>query len=276
MPRSKRFSASMVAALVGATLWVAAGCGLHLRREAIHPIAAAVQKPIRVALYDDTGRSLKAVPNIERCLRSSGDFAAERVNAEDIRQGILSGFDVLIQPGGSGSKQGETLGPVGREAVRRFVRDGGGYVGFCAGAYLACCDQRSSVGILNARAVDRKHWARGTGTVTIALTDAGKEVLGTQKSRVRVYYGQGPLLASYHRSDIPGFQVLATYESEIAKKGAPSGVMKGTVAIAAGTYGKGRVLCFSPHPERTTGLGVFVRNAVLWAAQSKRGAEKNP
>ncbi|MFM9148181.1 MAG: BPL-N domain-containing protein [Verrucomicrobiota bacterium] len=36
--------------------------------------------------------------------------------------------------GGSGSAEAEGLGVAGREEVRKFVREGGGYVGICAGA----------------------------------------------------------------------------------------------------------------------------------------------
>jgi hypothetical protein len=54
---------------------------------------------------------------------------------------------------------------------------------------------------------------------------------------------------------------------EVAKHGAPPGVMPGTTAIASGPHGRGRVLCFSPHPERTPGLERFLTRAVLWASQ---------
>jgi hypothetical protein len=43
--------------------------------------------------------------------------------------------------------------------------------------------------------------------------------------------------------------------------------MKGTTAAALGTFGRGRVFCFSPHPEKTPGLDGFVRAAVTWAGR---------
>jgi hypothetical protein len=60
--------------------------------------------------------------------------------------------------------------------------------------------------------------------------------------------------------------MLAAFETEIAKNGAPRGVMKGTTAIARGNFGDGRVVCFSPHPEQTPGRESFVSSAVRWAA----------
>ena len=51
---------------------------------------------------------------------------------------------------------------------------------------------------------------------------------------------------------IPDYEPLASYETEIhSKGGAQPGVMKGTTAAARGTFGSGRVFCFSPHPEKT-------------------------
>jgi hypothetical protein len=42
--------------------------------------------------------------------------------------------------------------------------------------------------------------------------------------------------------------------------------MKGTTAVARGPFGKGRVICYSPHPERTKGLDRLVEQAVRWTA----------
>ena len=57
----------------------------------------------------------------------------------DIAQTGLSG-KMLMVPGGSARRKAEALGPAGAEAVRRFVRQGGRYVGFCGGAGLALAD----------------------------------------------------------------------------------------------------------------------------------------
>ena len=117
--------------------------------------------------------------------------------AQDIRGGTLKEMDVLVQPGGSGSKQAAALGTEGCDAIKTFVNDGGGYVGICGGA-LPGHDAISLVlHILNARVVDREHWARGKGVVQIRWTDAGKQLLGKQEPISSVDYGQGPLFAGY-------------------------------------------------------------------------------
>lgn len=228
---------------------------------------AGTPATVRVAVYDDGGGGGVGPSNVEKCLgKEVGAYKYRRVGARDIRDGVLKEVDVLVQPGGSGSKQAEALKPEGREAIKDFVKNGGGYVGICAGSYLATTDYTWSLGILNAKVIDRKHWARGTGEVKIKITDEGKQLLAATDDVVAVYYGQGPLLAPDTKDDLPAYKPLAVYETEIAEKGAPSGVMKGTTAIAAASFGKGRVICISPHPEKTDGLDGFIRHAVSWVA----------
>jgi N-formylglutamate amidohydrolase len=193
-----------------------------------------------------------------------------------VRAGKLAGCQVLIQPGGSGGGQGKALGEDGREQVRKFVKAGGGYVGICAGAYLATCDYDWSLNILDAKVLDRKHWARGFGTVDIGLSPQGAQFFGVDNPRLPIYYHQGPLLAPADNPSIEDYDGLAKFETEIAKNGAPPGVMLGCTAIASGAYHAGRVLCFSPHPERTEGLESFVARAIAWAGGYKDTAAATP
>jgi glutamine amidotransferase-like uncharacterized protein len=169
-------------------------------------------------------------------------------------------------PGGSGSKQALALGEDGKQAVKDFVANGKGYIGICAGAYLATNHYSWSLGLINAKVVDSKHWARGTGEVQLNLTTSGQKNLQYDQSTCKVYYGQGPLLAPGDDAKAPAYETLATYGTEIAKKGAPTGVMIGTTAIARTHYKAGRVVCFSPHPEKPGGIASLIQQAVTWAA----------
>ncbi len=130
-------------------------------------------------------------------------------------------------------------------------------------------DYEWSLNVLDAKVRDRKHWARRTGMVVIKLTDTGRKVLDTKDQRVTIFYGQGPLLAPLNRDGIIDYKTIASYETEIAKKGAPTGVMKGTTAMDEGRYGAGRVFCFSPHPEMTDGLETMIQHAVRSVARRR-------
>lgn len=228
----------------------------------------ATRPLIRVLIYDDAGGGGAGYTNVSKCLAASSQkqFTFARVTAEEIRAGKLKDADVLVQPGGSGSKQAETLKPEGREAIRQFVNRGGGYVGVCAGAYLASADYTWSLHILNAKVIDRQHWARGNGDVKVRMSEEGKRLLGVGDDVVTALYAQGPLLAPADKPELPAYQTLGTFETEIAEKDAPAGVMKGTTAFAAAPFGKGHVVCLSPHPERSAGLDGIIRRAVGYAA----------
>jgi len=224
---------------------------------------------IPVAVYDDAGAT-SSKEKLIVALGKSERFEVTRLKAEAIRAGKLTDYRVVMLPGGSSSKQGATLGEEGREEIRRFVKRGGGYIGICAGAYLATSDYEWSLHILNAKVLDRKHWARGVADVEISLSAAGKELLGVTSDRLTLGYHQGPLLAPAGKDGLPEYRELAKFEAEVAKNGAPIGVMIGTTAIAAADFGEGRVLCFSPHPELTKDQEALVHRGVEWAAAVKK------
>jgi hypothetical protein len=223
------------------------------------PVAGAID----IAIYKGPGTSTSRT-ELLKALGTEPRFQLHDVTVDDIRGGKLAGMEVLIHPGGSGGGQGRALGEEGRQAVREFVEAGGGYVGVCAGAYLATCDYEWSLHILDAKVIDRQHWARGFGTVEITLSDKGRELLDVTESRLPIYYHQGPLLAPAEKPDVADYDPLATFHTEIAKNGAPKGVMPGTTAIAPGSHHKGRVFCFSP--EKTEGQEPLLVRAVWWTA----------
>lgn len=249
-------------------LWLGIIATDVLAGPATRPAAdTSLTRPIRVMVYADAGASARGPNDVAACLeKSPGVFEVKRVTAADIRAGALADADVLVQGGGSGSKQAESLAPEGREKIRTFVESGGGYIGICAGAYLATTDYTWSLGILNAKVLDRKHWNRGSGEVELAITPDGRSRFAIGQAVVHCQYYQGPLLAPGEKPGLPAYTPLVTYASEIARNGAPEGVMKGTTAAALATFGKGRVLVISPHPERSEGLDGLIRRSITWAA----------
>jgi len=222
--------------------------------------------PIRVAVYDDKG-SPRTPRDFQRVFGDDkAHFALTFVTAEQIRDGVLKDFDVVVQGGGGAHEQAEQLEPKGVDAIREFVKGGGGYLGICAGAYLASSDEPYNLAILNAKVIDRAHWARGRGDVVLGFTAAGQKEIGEKNTSETVMYHQGPLLAPMGRTDIPAYTEVAKFNTEVALKGAPHGVMPGTTALASAEYYKGKVFVISPHPEQTEGQEGLVRGALLWVA----------
>ncbi len=226
-------------------------------------VEGASPKWVAIYCHSDPAKT-NGVTNLQRFLTTENGFRAEVVTPDEIAAGRLKAFDLLIVPGGSGSKQAQMLGEQGRQEIREFVKGGGGYLGICAGSYLATTDYTWSLHLLNAKVVDRAHWARGTGTVTLEIPTEKMTVLQQQQPVIDVYYGQGPLLAPDNKPDMPAFETWATYKTEIAKKGAQPGVMPGTVAIASAPYGEGRVVCFSPHPESQSATEHLICGGIAW------------
>lgn len=61
------------------------------------------------------------------------------VNGKSIRSGELNNtVDYLFVPGGSTTEMLRELKPEGVRIIKKYVTDGGKYVGICAGSYLAC------------------------------------------------------------------------------------------------------------------------------------------
>ena len=219
---------------------------------------------LHVALFDDAGSAGKGVPSVKQQLAKATDIEVTVLKAEGIQKG-LEGYEVVIFTGGSGSKQAGTIGDKGREQVHQFVERGGGYVGICAGAYLACDGFPWGLHVLNAKTPSPK-WQRGRGDVKLEFTDKGREVLGFPTGQMDVHYANGPILIEAGDASLAKFEPLAFFRTELAEHDSPKGVMVNSAAMVCGTYGKGRVLVSSPHPEQTVGMEGFIEHAVRWVA----------
>jgi putative intracellular protease/amidase len=221
--------------------------------------------PVRIAIFDGKGAPSGGVENVCDRVKSMPGSTITLVKPEAIAAGALKDYDVVVFSGGSGGTQAKSLGEAGREKVREFVRGGGGYVGICAGAYLACSNFDWGLGILNASTVSSK-WMRGSGFVETEVTVDGEPVLGQVKDRFLVRYNNGPIIKPGARADLPAYRPLTLFRTEVAKNGTPVGVMVNSPAQAVSTFGKGRVFISSPHPENTPGLEHLIPRGILWAA----------
>ena len=233
---------------------------------AVAAMAADKPAPVRVAIYDGPGSAGKGIPRMTELLTGQPEFIVTKVKPAEVPTVTRDKFDVVIFTGGSGSGQSKAIGKAGVKQVHDFIESGGGYVGICAGAYLACSHFDWGTKILDAKTVSSK-WARGMGNVQVELTPEGKQILGDYKGEFPVRYANGPILMPFGDEKTSDFKPLAYFITEISRKGSPVGVMTGAPAIAAGEKGKGRVMVISPHPEQTEGLDELVRNAVRWSGR---------
>jgi putative intracellular protease/amidase len=223
-------------------------------------------RPLKVAIYQGGGSGDSGVNNVCARIDSLPNATVTRLTPEQVGTSDLSGYDAIIFSGGSGSAQAKAIGEAGRENVKKFVKNGGSYLGICAGAYLACSNYPWSLGILNAKTVSPK-WARGRAFLKLQLTDEGRDMFGDVKEPFSIRYNNGPVIAPDNKPDLPPYTVRAIFKNEVAENGSPVGAMVNSPAVITSVYGKGRVLSISPHSEDSKGLENFIPIGMKWLTE---------
>ena len=211
--------------------------------------ACLAESPLRVAVFvDDGARSIGAYRWVELTARAKG-VVATPVDGDAVRKGALDAADVLVMPGGSSVDEAKSLGAEGREKVREFVKNGGGYVGTCAGCCLLMEPSKGHPNMLHM--IPFKFSICGGKTdLSIAFNRRAEELAGIKKGSHKIRYSEGPVPVPSIPVKDSDVEVVATYNSDVNAKGGPARPsMAGQAAAIAGTYGKGRLFVLSVHPE---------------------------
>ena len=230
--------------LLPAFFILAVFCGCSSLNSAAKP--AVAEKKVKFGLYVDNGASGNGVFHLASLIAHSPQAELTLLLAEDIRNGKLKDVDVLIMPGGGSRKQCTTIGFDHLEKVRSFVRNGGGYVGTCAGMF-------NVFEHLMRLLPYSRHLKTGGSTayVKVDITPEGAKILGLDSPGSRVVrYSGGPAAYKLENSKCEGKGVsLATFHSSVSRDKAHEGKFTGSDALIYGTYGKGKVAAVSFHPE---------------------------
>jgi len=217
-------------------------------------------RPLKVGVYADSGASPTCVLETMAALEIDPGILPVAVTAVDLMTGVLDRLDVIVFPGGSGSKQAASMGDKGRERVRRFVlEEGKGCVGICAGGYLLSSTPvyKWSLRLISADVIDRAHYNRGRGLMEVAFTADGRRLFPEIPADAQTFlqYYDGPVLVRSENTDLPPYEELATYVSDIhLTGGSSSGVTPGKTALLMNAAGKGKVAVSVGHPEATPGM----------------------
>ncbi len=136
---------------------------------------------------------------------------------------IFDNAVVWIHPGGHASLGMQSMAPALKANIKKFVQNGGGYVGYCAGAFVAT----QIVGTTR---------NKGLGLIpgNTKLYGSGVQIFKTkwQGSERYIYWEGGP----YFRNMPSSVESTGTYSN-------------GTTSAVRTTYGKGRVWVTGLHPE---------------------------
>lgn len=103
-----------------------------------------VSKPARIALFWDESFLWGLLAY--RALRAAG-LPFDLVRSDDIKRGYLKAYQVLLVPGGWASNKMKALEEEGVSEIKRFVGEGGSYLGICGGAGLATLDCIGLLGV---------------------------------------------------------------------------------------------------------------------------------
>ena len=227
---------------------------------------------LRVGLFADAkSTDEKSREGAFKLLNSTPGIKAEKITSATIMSPELYSYDVLLFPGGTANGDARAIGTAGGKRIEEFVASGKGFIGICAGGYLMVQgwnELTSSVQLINAYCFDDDHWARGEGEVKLRFPSP-YETLCTSET---IRFENGPIFAPA-KLKLPDYVSLAKFDTDMAAKDAPKGMMIGRDAIIAARFGKGRAVGFSPHPEQSPTFHALLISAVRWAAKPDDGSK---
>lgn len=213
------------------------------------------EKAYTAGVYSGGGASAVCILETIEALKIDRDIIISMVSPADIQNGKLDSLDVLIFPGGSGSKEYLSLGQSGIEKVREFgSKRGKGLVGICAGGYLfGTTEGYPSLKLLNAGTY-RDHYDRGRGLIAFDLNKKGKKIFPELSAYDTLFlqYYDGPIF-KLQKENPP--EVLGNILSDIATgKDDPRGITPGKPSFMTAPFGEGQIIVTTGHPESTPGL----------------------
>jgi imidazoleglycerol phosphate synthase glutamine amidotransferase subunit HisH len=180
-------------------------------------ITKSLEMP-EVGLY--TGPGAELAEDVGKILRNRISY--RKINASEVRHGILDEIKLLIMPGGYTAHYIPNLKPEGCSAIRNFLKKKGGcYLGICAGAYIASSSELK---------ITKSEMVRESGIFNcqIQISDLTHPIFEGLVNPLLVYYQNGPHILP-HQDE----RSLALYED------GSSSVLEGK-----------NILIFSWHPEK--------------------------
>ncbi|MBQ6010615.1 MAG: hypothetical protein IJL17_18955 [Kiritimatiellae bacterium] len=218
--------------------------------------------PLKVGVYADRGPGGIGAVEWFRLVDESPEMELHLLDGAAVRAGALDGLDLLVMPGGSSMTEFDSLGTNGVERMKAFVRNGGGYVGTCAGCCLLMDGPKKRARMMPWNSSGSEG---NTMFPTIKLNAKGAKALGLEEgSHVMRYHG-GPFLQPTTNVIVDAhMEIWGTFDAEATFKGRINQKKKmyGSGAVVGGTYGKGRVFVTSAHPEYFNGT-LYVIEAAL-------------
>ncbi|MBQ9470539.1 MAG: biofilm PGA synthesis protein PgaB [Bacteroidales bacterium] len=231
------------------------------------PAKQSRRQPISVGVFEGHGGAQTCIWEAVAAIALDPDMRVRTIGTGDIARGILDSLDAIIIPGGGGSRQYLNLGAENAQRIARFVANGGGAVGICAGAYLFSNTPGYSCLKLNgAQAIDIEHDNRGHGVAKFTLTPEGRTLFPelAQLDTLHTMYYEGPVFIAAPGDSLT-YTEFATMQSDVHEEGnAPANMTNNRPFFIGNRYGRGRVFSSIAHPEGTPGMIWLIPRMVRW------------
>jgi biotin--protein ligase len=169
---------------------------------------------------------------------------------------------MLVMPGGADMGYCRALNGAGNRRIAQFVRNGGRYLGLCAGGYYGCKRCEFEVGDKTMEVVGDRELAFYPGIcrggafpgfvyhseagARAAGLEVAKEALsvGAAPADFRSYYNGGGVFVDALSFADEGVEVLASYTEKLNVDGG-----EGAAAVVYCKVGSGAAVLTGPHPE---------------------------
>ncbi|KPK73771.1 hypothetical protein AMJ87_00755 [candidate division WOR_3 bacterium SM23_60] len=197
-----------------------------------------------VALYSDRGASDGCVTATRNMFEWMG-LDVELIDADYVNGGSLSDFRIICFPGGNMYYYAQDITESGKDKIREFISDGGGYVGICGGAYFT--GKRvfwqgaqllmSPLGIFPGTTdgpIDAIAPYPDCVMCKINITERSHAITQSEPDSAWIMYCYGPVLLPESTAAVT---ILGTYD------------IVDQPAMIAFEYGNGRVFIIGTHPE---------------------------
>ena len=264
-----------------------------------------------VLIYDGDGVMESSVEDIEECLNTSNNENLtpnnkfEYSTTSKINSNTLSGYDVLIMPGGNSLTYLEN-DDIDGNSIKLFVQGDKGYLGICAGAYAASNyvgGYYQGWGITPDVNTKNENYE---GLLQISTTTAGSKLINGSITNIHMqngpamYTNNTQVIMATFADNNTGYQ---NYEGllQISTTTAGSKLINGSItnihmqngpamytnntqvimatfadnntgyqnyaAIVADTFGSGRVILSGPHPETDPQNPQLLTNMLQWISK---------
>ena len=197
-----------------------------------------------IALYSDEGCWDESVQALEKMFEWMG-YTVTRVDADYINNEGINNFKIMCVPGGDMFQYSQDISSKGKENIKDFIRNGGGYIGICGGAYFASEKviwrgaqlPMTPLGIFSGTAegpINEIIPYPDYGMCKVNIVDTTHPITQSEPDSAWTLYYWGPILLPNQNAEVT---ILGRYDA----------VNQST--MVAFDYEQGRVFIIGTHPE---------------------------